>query len=66
MSLKTVKCPYSDCGYVYRIDAEKVAEDGRTAIVRKFGQGSSPRPDREEHIDLVCPKCNRGFEWQIR
>ncbi len=63
MTLKTVKCPY--CGYVYRIEAEKVAEDGKTPLVRKFGQGGAPKPDREEYIDLVCPKCNRGFEWKI-
>lgn len=65
MSLKTVKCPCSDCGYVYRIDAEKVTEDGRTAVVRTFKQDDAPRQNPEEYIDLVCPKCNRGFEWKI-
>lgn len=66
MSLKTVKCPYSDCGYVYRIDVEKVAEDGKTAVVRKFGQGGTSMQNPEEYIDLVCPKCSREFEWQIK
>lgn len=65
MTLKTVKCPYSDCGYVCRIDVEEVAKGGKTPLVRKFGQGGASRPDREEYTDLVCPKCNRVFEWKI-
>ena len=38
MSLETVKCPY--CGYVYRIDMEKVVEDGQTVAVRGPKEGS--------------------------
>lgn len=63
MSLETVKCPY--CGYVYRINVEKVVEDGQTTIVRKITQGGVPKPGQEESIDLTCPNCDEEFEWQI-
>jgi predicted Zn finger-like uncharacterized protein len=64
MSFEILKCPH--CGYVYRIDAEKVLEDGQTTVVREIGQRSLFKPRQEEYIDLTCPNCDEEFEWQIR
>ena len=63
MSLKTVKCPH--CGYVYRIDLEKVADDGQTTTVRGTDE-SIPIPLNEKKIDLTCPNCGKVFVWPIR
>jgi len=63
MSLATVKCPY--CGYVYRIDVEKVVKNGQTTVVRKLTQDSVSKPGREEYVDLTCPNCGEEFEWKV-
>ncbi len=62
MSLKTVKC--LSCGYVYRIDLEKVVEDGLAIAVRGTDE-RRPKPVSETKIDLTCPNCGKVFEWPV-
>jgi hypothetical protein len=64
MSLETVKCPNPDCGYVYRIDIEKVLDT--TTFVRGVKKGSISKPSQEMCIDLKCPNCGEEFEWPIK
>ena len=64
MSLETVICPY--CGYVYRIDIERVVEYGQTVAVRGPEGRTNPRPGKEMYIDLKCPNCDKEFEWQVK
>ena len=63
MSLKTIKCRH--CGYVYRIDLEKVADDGQTTAVRGTDE-RRPEPVSETKIDLKCPNCEKVFLWPVR
>ena len=39
MSLETVKCPY--CGFVYRIDIERIFKDGQTHRCQRPQAGGS-------------------------
>ena len=64
MSLETVKCPY--CGYVYRIDIERVVKDGQAVAVRGPNGKVNLKPGKEMYIDLECPNCNKEFEWQVK
>ena len=63
MSLKTIKCPH--CGYVYRIDLEKVVKDGLALAVRGTDE-RIPTHVSEIKIDLKCPNCGKVFVWPIR
>ncbi|OPY52824.1 MAG: hypothetical protein A4E49_01777 [Methanosaeta sp. PtaU1.Bin112] len=66
MSLETVKCPYPNCGYIYRIDIERVLEDGHAVAVRGPNGKVNLMPGKEMYIDLKCPNCNKEFEWQVK
>jgi hypothetical protein len=63
MSLETLKCPH--CGYLYRIDIERVAEDGKIVAVRRLIGRKYDKNGEELRIDQKCPNCNKEFEWRI-
>jgi len=64
MALELVKCPH--CGCKFRIDVDRVSEDGETIVVRGLLDRWKTKPSSPESIDLKCPNCERWFEWKTR
>ncbi len=64
MALELVKCAH--CGFKFRIDVEKVSEDGETVAVRGFLDRWKAKPSSPKSIDLKCPHCDKWFEWELR
>ena len=63
MALELIKCDH--CGYKFRIDVDRVSEDGETVVVRGFIDRWKPKPSSPKTIDLKCPNCNKWFEWEM-
>ena len=63
MALELIKCTH--CSYKFRIDVEKVSEDGETVVVRGFFDRWRPKPSSPKTIDLKCPNCEGWFEWEL-
>jgi len=63
MRLETVKCPH--CGYIYRIDIDKVVEDGETIAIKGYNITGKTKLQKSKYIDLKCPNCNKKFEPQV-
>ncbi len=68
MNSKIIKCPH--CEYKYRTDIEKIVEDGETVAVRlgfsNVVRVSSRKTPKYVYVDLACPNCRKGFEWEIK
>lgn len=69
MTLELVKCTH--CGCIYRIDIEKIKEEGITDVVRLFRllnikEITARKKARSIYIDITCPNCKKGFEWEVK
>ena len=50
------KCPYPNCGYVYRIDIEQVVEYGQTVAVRGPEGRMNPTARQEDVYRSEVPQ----------
>ena len=64
MALELVECPY--CGFTFRIDIDKLIENGETNVVRGFFRFLKQKPRRLNKIDIKCHKCNKTFEHKVK
>jgi DNA-directed RNA polymerase subunit RPC12/RpoP len=68
MTNELIKCPH--CGYKYRTNIEKIAEDGETVVVR-LGFSDVKETFRRKtaknlFIDFTCPNCEKEFEYEVK
>jgi DNA-directed RNA polymerase subunit RPC12/RpoP len=66
--IELIKCPH--CGYKFRTDVEKVAEDGETVVVRlgfsDIKKAFRRKVPKKLRIDLTCSNCKKEFEWEVK
>jgi protein-arginine kinase activator protein McsA len=63
MALEPVICKH--CNFKFRTDIEAQINDGTTITVRGFFNLYKPKPGIVKSIDLLCPHCNKTFEYRV-
>lgn len=63
MTLELVKCRH--CDFKFRTDIEAQINDGTTITVRGFFNFYKPKPKIVKSIDILCPHCNKTFEYRV-
>ena len=56
---------FKHCGHIFRTDIEAQINDGTTITVRGFFNFYKPKPGIVKSIDLLCPHCNKTFEYRV-
>ncbi len=63
MAFKTIECAH--CGFKFKIDMEKLLEDGETTAARSVPPFWKPKIKQVKTIDIKCTKCEKIFEYKL-
>ncbi len=64
MVLEKISCIH--CGFEFRINLEKLFDDGETTVVRGLIRNKKRNTRKAKMIDIICPKCSKTFEYKVK